>query len=392
MLALISAERLEPVFNNKHRFVGWRLEEFSVNESIDLKLAADGKSYVDKTLLEIPALGEVTVKGNVFRPGLDIVQVAYKKGANSNWGIGLTLVSLEDIALLRTVEQTTAVMIKKFSNPIIHHKILRASSPMSGIQNEIDSAYRLHKQAAPDGVIITGGNTEISAIGSESQAMRVEGYLKYFLDRAFAGLGVSQSVMGIGSMSMGAAEAANEMLMTKVRYCQKEIARELEFFILNELLWEGGFDPYRKAADVVSIQFVDIDEDREIKRRTHAADLFQKNYFDHGEARNYGGEQKPAQDDQLHVNKIRKAEVDHETQGAVLVNRSKPVSTVRNNKEKFRDYIARYVPDDPDEVENFLQELKWHFSVEKVEPLFEAVVKLVGDKDAIIELLVESLF
>ena len=58
MLALISAERLEPVFNNKHRFVGWRLEEFSVNESIDLKLAADGKSYVDRTLLEFPALGE----------------------------------------------------------------------------------------------------------------------------------------------------------------------------------------------------------------------------------------------------------------------------------------------------------------------------------------------
>jgi len=391
-LGLIGAERIVPVFNQSHQFVGWKLEELP-NKSDTVELDLGGKSLSrSKSLLELEKLGTTKEPAKcILRPGADIVQISYKKPANSCWGVGLTLVSLEDIALLRTVEQITASMIRKFSNPIIHHIVLRASNPLAGIQSEIDSATRLHRQAAPDGVMITGGNHEIKAIGSESQALRVEGYLKYFLDRGLAGLGVSQAVMGLGSMSMGAAEAANEMLMTKVRFCQQELARELEFFILNELLWEGGFDPYRNEKDRVIIEFPAIDEDREIKLRTHAADLYQKNLTDHDETRKLGKLPPKFAEDKLHVNKIEKAKIDHETKGAVLVNRSKPATSGKNSVEYFRQYLYRFAPREEGDIPDFLEELKWHYPIEKVEPLLEKIRQLINDREAVVELLINEL-
>lgn len=376
--SLISADRLDVAADPEGSFLGWKFAVGTQEKKLDLVLPGAQRLNPASALITVPNPPS-EVKERVFLSGPDVVQIAYKKGADSNWGVGLTLPSLEDIALLRTMEQTTAIMSKKFANPIIHHKIIRSASPQAGIQSEIDQAYVLHRRADPTGVIITGGNSEIKAVGAESQALRLEGYLRYFLDRAFSGLGVSQAVMGIGSMSIGAAQAGQEILMTKVRFCQEELSREIEFFILNEILWEGKFDPYTNPAHKVKLVFEDIDQDALIKLQTHAAQQFNMNMMDHGEARSFGKLKKKPVESELYLNKIKKAELDHETKGKVQQIKAKPSA-----KE-----VRQYVPTSDEHIDDFLFLIKQRMGIDLSE-YRDNIEELLGDEEAIVALVMEN--
>jgi hypothetical protein len=400
-LSLISADRLEVTRNKLGEFVGWEISGTKNDDNVRLVLPSAYKHNPEQGLIQITKLPD---EKNVLAPGLDIVQIAYKKGADSNFGFGLVLAALEDISMTRTLEQITAVMMKKFSNPIIHHKILRPSSPLAGMQQEINMAYDLYRRMAPDGVLITGGNAEIKAIGSESQALRVEGYLKYFLHRSLAGLGISPYIVGLEGGGQGTLEASVELMMMKVRFCQAEIARELEMFVLNELLWEGGFDPYNNVDDQVRLVFEDIDENRTIKLQTHAADMFQKNMWGHQEARRKGGTKETPDDNDLYLNKvdIPKTRAEAEAKGTaqkdagVAIAKARPKPAAPKKKKKAKEVledIQDIIPENESQLMMFMNimEKKCQYDSSVLEELYEPVKRLLGDSEAIEYLLVERL-
>jgi hypothetical protein len=293
-------------------------------------------------------------------------------------------------------------MMKKFSNPIIHHKILRPSSPLAGIQQEINMAYELYKRMSPDGVLITGGNAEIKAIGSESQALRVEGYLKYFLHRSLAGLGMSPYIIGLEGGGQGTVEAAVELMMMKVRFCQAEIAREIEMFIINELLWEGGFDPYSKEEDQVRLVFEDIDQNLQIKLQTHAADMFSKNMLGHEEARKLGNIRGKANEQDLYLNKIDipklKSEADakgeaQRTAGVAIAKaRPKTATKVKNNSD-VEGFLEFFIPENGSQLQAFIRllESKYQLSSSKLIEIENQANLLLGDKEALKIYLIERL-
>lgn len=395
-LFLIAPDRVEAVQNNS-RFEGWELTTTS-NSKEKLKLITpieNAKIDPSTALISITKMPE---DEHTLVPGMDVFHLAYKKPAHSNWGFGLTLAALEDVNLLRIIEQTTSIMIKKFSTPIIHHKIIRPSSPLAGIQQEINHAYGIYKNMSPDGLIITGGNTEIKAVGSESAALRVEGYLNYFLGRTLAGLGSNKYMIGVDSGSMGTVESTIQLMMMKIRYCQKEIAREFEMFLFNELLWEGGFDPYKNEKDKVSLIFKEIDPERLIKLQNHAADLFNKNYLGWDEARQLGEITTTTAPAQLVVNKvdIAKLKADAEAKGksAVLVAKaqpkpvaSKPVRSAKNTKEDLK-YL---VPQTEEQIPRFLDILQSKYELEPTAEMLNNVSKLLNDEEAILEYVVQCL-
>ena len=284
-LFLVPAQKLVPFRDGGGRFLGWKLER-PTTEKVNLVSQKGLRLDPEKALIEFE---EVEDDDNVFYSGADIVHVAYKRPAEAAWGVGLTFPALEDVSLLRTIEQSVAVLIKKYSNPIIHHRVLRPANPQMGIQAEINLAMQLHQKMSPEGVIVTGGQHEIKAIGSESQALRLEGYLKYFSSRAFSGMGLSPYIMGFEAATLGTAEASKELMMTKIRYCQSEIAREIETFVFNELLWEGGYDPFMNDEHRVRLIFEDADELKEIKLQNHYADMYSKNFLGLSEARYKAG-------------------------------------------------------------------------------------------------------
>ncbi len=400
-LSLISSDRLEIHRDKDGGFSGWEVTGTKNDEGLSLVLPSATALPADSALIQLFRLPD---KKNVLVPNLDVVQIAYKKAADSNWGFGVTLAALEDVSLRRTLEQTTAVMIRKFSNPVIHHKILRPSSPLAGMQQEINMAYETWRRMSPDGILITGGNAEVKAIGSESQALRVGEYLKYFMGLSLAGLGMSPFLMGLEAGGQGTVESAVELLMMKVRFCQAEIAREIQMWILNELLWEGGFDPYTNEEDQVTLVFEEMDQDRMIKMQTHAADMFQKNMFGHKEAREMSGCKGKCDDKDLYLHKIdipkTKAEAEHDGEAkrkaGVAIQRAKPKPKPPAKKKKAKEVyedIKDLIPQNEEQINTFLNVMERHhgYDPETLLTISEPLSRLLGDDEAIKLLLIERL-
>jgi hypothetical protein len=387
-LFLVSAERLEPVFDSAgNGFRGWRLVDVK-KEKVNTIRADARKLPTDQALYDI----KVDNSDGVFIPGVDIVQIAYKKSADSNYGLAIVAPGLEDVAALRNLELNTLVLAKKFSNPLLHHKII-GTSPVGGAQDDINKAYSLHRFKPVDGVIITNHRHELKAIGAESQALRLEGYLKYFAARACAGLGTSPHLLGLEPATLGTAEAANEMLRDRVRFCQKDIARQFEMFIINELLWESGkYDPYSNDDDEVTLEFDDIDVDRTIKMQTHEADMFNKGVTDHEEMRKRSKIKGKHKDDLLYHNKVtipvNRASVQDKAAAAAKKAKSKPKSA-----KEFEKAVLRFIPTSVEHIEDSLCLLERHFGYDKATlfSMFKDIENLIGDEEAIVALLYDNL-
>lgn len=380
---LLSPERVEPAYQNK-AFAGWRIKGMK-KETLRLmegtRMPADGALISNRfPTLERDAL---------LIPSVDVVNTAYKRPSDGHYGIGLAVPALEDVALLRNIEQTTAVMTRKNSMPLLWHRILKATSAQSGVQSEINAAARLHQSVSPDGVIVTPMHHELKVLGSESQALRLEGYLKYFSSRAFAGMGVSPFLMGFEGGSLGAVEAAMELLMTRIRFMQEELARDLEMFLLWELLYEGGFDPFEDEEDQVRLVFREVDESRMIKLRSHFADLYTKNAITFQEMREGMGYSEKVSEASLYLRRVaiplEEAKAEAKASAAPPPQpepAAQPDPQPAPKKARVRELALEAAPRDPSEVDDFLEALRLGLGLD-LSPHRMEFERLAGDSEAV---------
>lgn len=387
---VFSSARMNTHYNEDNIFDGWVISDLFSHEK--MKLVAPGAVELDaqKALINVQP---VASEPYVYVDNVDIAHITYKRGANTKWGQGMILPGLEDWSLVRGLELNVAVMLKKFSMPTIHHKIKRILTPLAGVNNEIREAYQLYQRKSPDGVIITTDNHEIVPVGSESQAIRSEGYLKYFMTRAIVSIGSSPYLVGTETGGDGAIGGAKEDMLTRVRWAQTDLARQLKFHFFDEILWEGGFDPYRNEKDEVHLTFGDVDTDSTIKKEAHAADMFTKNAIDHDQLQARIKNKKPVNEAKLYSNMIAKPEAEHTAKvGAdaqVKVEKSKP----RPKPAKAREQIVNLLPTCIEELDDFILLMNNKFGYEKDEfyAIYDSMTELIDDPDAFMELLVQSL-
>lgn len=254
-------------------FVGWKYVDTSKKVTLSKSGSLKG-GFITATSAE-----------NILGAPSDVIVLTYRKGPDNPYGIGMGFAALEDINMLRSIEQVIAVMIKKFATPKLHHQVERPPGFIGSLQQEINNAAQVWSQSGPDEVIITPSNHKVTVIGAESQAMRAEGYIKQITARACASMGLNPYALGFESGTIGADAATRQMMQNRVKSIQVELANTLEMFLINELLWEGGFDPYQNEEDKVSLSFAETDVDEIIKKQNHAADLFQKDSMSHPELR-----------------------------------------------------------------------------------------------------------
>lgn len=373
---VVSPEKLEIHYKNK-KFIGWMVKG---KENTGVTLFTGSQSTNKDKALITTRLPQDT-KGVLF-PGMDVIHTAYKKPSDSHYGIGLVFASMEDIGLLRNMEQTVSVMVKKNSIPILWHRVTRPVNPAGGIQTDINNAVRMHQSSAPDGVIVTPGTHELKMLGSESHAMRNEGYLKYFAYRSFAGMGMSPFLMGFEAASMGAVDAAIEILMQRIRFCQEELSRDLEMFLINEILWEGGFDPFTNEAHQVKLLVKDIDEARLIKLRTHFADLYTKNVITFDEFRNTTGFYGKVDDNNLYLNRVT---IPLEKEKAKLApNPNGTPNAVPKKAKPSKENLRPLLPVHEVEVVDFIEVLFKEFNLD-LTPHYLELKSLLHDEEALIE-------
>jgi len=373
---VISPEKLEPVIKGQ-RFLGWSVqgrEKEGLNITKGKPLTNTSKSLVImNTDKDLPG---------VLYPGMDILHTAYKKPSDAHYGVGLTFAALEDVALLRNVEHTIAVMIKKNSMPILWHKITRPGYP-GNIQSDINQAVRLHETMSPDGVIVTPSTHELKFLGSESLAMRNEGYLKYFAYRSFASMGVSPFLMGFEAASMGAVDAAMEILMQRIRFCQEELSRDIEMFLLNELLWEGGFDPFNNEKHVVKFVVKDIDEARRIKLQNHFSDLYNKNILTFEESRSNSGFFGEVSDEDLYLNRVTLPIEREKAKAKAEANPLSGSSTTKKPKLS-KEFLAEISPLTETDLVDFVDLCFTKFGLD-LTPYYLEMKNLLHDEIALVE-------
>lgn len=177
------------------------------------------------------------------------------------------LPALDDIALLRRIEEHVEDLIETSLFPVYHFKVGNDKmpervSPDGKYESEI--LERKIQYMDPGGMLISDHRLEIEALGAEGKALNIDSYTTYFLDRATSSAGTTKIDLGIGGdANKSTANTLSKTTILSVEAIQKVLKIFIEFFVVTELLLEGGFNPYTEE-DMVRIKFGVVDKEERI--------------------------------------------------------------------------------------------------------------------------------
>lgn len=263
---------------------------------------------------EIERIKQV-VPGAVRNPefsGEDIIHFYMNKRPGYITGSPTMFSALEDILLLRRIEENVEELIESNLFPLFHYKIGTKEAPervnpKTGLR-EAEEISRTLKFMPSSGVYISDWRHEITAVGSEGKALRIDYYLEYFKKRVFSALGVSPVDMGESdSSNRSTAQTQSKSLTEAVESLQALMKTFLDFYLIQPLLMESdfGFDPLTPE-NIVEINFNKIDVSEQTLMENNASQLFQANAISHEEMRKKIGHRpmKPEAEGSLNYNKF----------------------------------------------------------------------------------------
>ena len=226
----------------------------------------------------------------------DIIHIYMDKDANNAYGTPRVIAALEDVKLLRKIEGNVTALIYRFSMPLYQWIVGLPQPGMQATQPEILKAQNEIERSTLDGIVVTNERTAIKAIGAEGSALNAEGYLKYFEDRVFSALGVSASQMGRGGAKQDS-ESMEAQIHDTVKYIQRIMSIFIKEKILNELLFEGGFNPILNEEDIVEYEFEEISLETKVKKENHEMLKYQSNMTTFEESRRRMGMKDSVEDE-----------------------------------------------------------------------------------------------
>jgi hypothetical protein len=143
-----------------------------------------------------------------------------------------------------------------------------------------------------EGGLVTTERVNVTAIAS-NQIIDAKEYLKYFEQRAFTVLGVSELMMGRGNTAnRSTGDNLSGEFIDRVKALQKVMSTFVNEFMIKEILMEGGFDPVLNPDDEVKFVFNEIDMDSKIKAENQAVFLYEHNAITEDEMRELIGRDK----------------------------------------------------------------------------------------------------
>lgn len=228
-------------------------------------------------------------EGTTFNPE-DVVHFHYKRPSGRAYGVPMIYNVLDDVKLLRQIEENVARLIYRNLFPLHLYKVGLATPGYEATDDEIEELREQIRSLPSDGALVVPERHNIEVVGSQGQAIDASSYLQYFRERVFSGLFVSDTVMGIsGTANKSTSDNQSSDLNDSVKDFQKTFADIFKFHVINEILFEGGFDPILNPDDEVEFVFMEIEFDAKIKRENHVAQLFMQNTISFEEMRQLMG-------------------------------------------------------------------------------------------------------
>lgn len=220
--------------------------------------------------------------------------------------------ALEDIALLRKLEEQLEELIYTCLFPLYHYKIGNkdypvVKNPETGL-SETDMLARKLSYMPSSGVYISDWRHEIQNLGAEGKALNIEYFLNHMKSRVFAAIGSSNVDFGESdSSNRSTAQTQSQMLTESVSSLQMIMSDFVNKFLITQLLMESDFKFDVLAEDnKVEIQFGKIDLNEQTLNENAAVQLFSNQAITHSEMRQKIGKKPLKEEDkgELHYNKF----------------------------------------------------------------------------------------
>ena len=236
-----------------------------------------------------------------FKPE-DIIHIYYKREKGKAFGTPFLLPVLDDIRALRQAEETVLRLIYRNLNPLLH--IVVGTDNIPAQESEVEVVRTEFENMDLEAGFVTNERVRIEAIASD-KIIDAHSYLKYFEQRVFTGLGVSELMMGRGNTAnCSTGDNLSGEFLDRVKAFQRVMAIFVDEFIIKELLMEGGFDPVLNPDDDVDFVFKEIDIDTKIKKENHIVFLYEHNIITEDEARQMLGLDPITDRSKMHMNLV----------------------------------------------------------------------------------------
>lgn len=219
-----------------------------------------------------------------FKPD-DIIHIYYKREKGRAFGTPFLVPALDDLRSLRQVEENVLRLVYRNLHPLWHVKVGLEQEGLGAQDGEVDDVRNEIDNMDIEGALITTERVNISPIAS-NQIIDAKEYLKYFEQRAFTVLGVSELMMGRGNTAnRSTGDNLSGEFIDRVKAMQRVMMTFINEFMLKEIMMEGGFDPIMNPDDAVKFQFNEIDMDSKIKAENQAVFLYEHNAISEDEMR-----------------------------------------------------------------------------------------------------------
>lgn len=219
-----------------------------------------------------------------FKPE-DIVHIYYKREKGNAFGSPFLMPVLDDIRALRQAEENVLKLIYRNLFPYIHVQVGLTEEGLGATDPEIQRTQRDIEMMDLEAGLVTSERVNIKPIAND-KIIDANPYLKYFEQRVFTGLGVSELMMGRGNTAnRSTGDNLSGEFTDRVKAFQKVMSIFVDEFIIKELLMEGGFDPILNPDDDVDFIFKEIDIDAKIKAENHAIYQYEHNAISEDEMR-----------------------------------------------------------------------------------------------------------
>jgi hypothetical protein len=202
--------------------------------------------------------------------------------------------ALEDISLLRHLEDMVQELIETNLFPIYHIKVgTESARPRTGPDgmNEVDIVKRKVEYMPPGAVYVSDYRQEVKSVNVSNQAVNMEAYLAYFKARVVAGMGMTAMDFGDGSgTTRSNASTMSKNMMLDIEAMALVAEQFINFYIIRPMLMEGEFSPIENTLDNVEIKFGVIDREEKRASENHITQMFQNNVITMEETRKKLGE------------------------------------------------------------------------------------------------------
>lgn len=225
--------------------------------------------------------GSADAKGDPEWPAKDVIHLTRNRKPARLFGTPFVIAALDDIVSLRQMEEDMLNLFHRELFPLYFYTVGTDVFPAD--KKDIDQAEQQLGLLRSEGGLIAPHTHNLEILGAENKALNITSELQHFKERVAVGLGVFPHHLGMAGAgtNRSATDRLDIALYDKVKEYQKYIAEEIRRDMFNDLLIEGGFDPFglgsmAEAEDRCMFQFNEIDQDTKIKRETHEMGKFDR--------------------------------------------------------------------------------------------------------------------